>query len=191
MTPAVNEVLWVLSRATGITAIVLLTVVFILGVVTSGRRRPEGTQTTVITGLHRNLALGMTVFLIVHVVTAVLETYVDIGWMSAVVPFTSGYELAWVGLGTIAFDLLIAVTVTSMLRQRVPDPWWARVHAVSYVLWPAAVVHGIALGTGSAWALRAVSIACLAAGTGAVIFRLSSRQPDETLRHRIGAQPWQ
>lgn len=190
MSPAVNEVLWVISRATGLTATVLLTVVFILGVATSGRRRPEGTQTTVITGLHRNLALGMTLFLAAHVTTAVLETYVDIGWVSVVVPFSSGYEPAWVGLGTVAFDLLIAVTATSVLRHRIPDPWWERVHLMSYALWPAAVVHGIALGTGSGWALRAVSIVCLLAGAGAVIFRITSRQPDETARHRIGEQPW-
>ncbi|WP_019482556.1 hypothetical protein [Arthrobacter sp. TB 23] len=114
----------------------------------------------------------------------------DIGWISVVVPFTSGYEPVWVGLGTVVFDLLIAVTATSVLRHSVPDQWWARIHSVSYVLWSAVAVHGSALGTGSGWALRAVSIACLVAGIGAVIFRPPSRQPDETLRHRIGEQPW-
>ncbi|WP_104119148.1 ferric reductase-like transmembrane domain-containing protein [Arthrobacter sp. B1805] len=190
MSPAANEILWVVSRATGVAATVLLTVVFILGVMLSGRRRPTGTQTTVITGLHRNLALGLTVFLTAHVITAVVETYVDIGWVSALVPFTSAYEPVWVSLGAIAFDLLIAVTMTSLLRHRVPDMWWQRIHALAYVLWPAAIVHGIALGTGSGWVLRAISITCLAAGIGAVIYRLVAHQPDKTRRHQIREQPW-
>jgi len=190
VSPAANEALWVVSRATGVTSTVLLTAVFILGVMISARRRPTGTQTTVIMGLHRNLALGTTLFLMAHVVTAVLETYVDIGWVSIIVPFTSGYEPAWVGLGSIAFDLLIVVIATSVLRSRLPDQWWARIHILSYALWPIAIVHGIALGTGSEWMLRAVSFACLAAGIGAVILRLASRQPDGAQRHRIGAQPW-
>lgn len=190
MSTAANEALWIVSRATGVTATVLLTAVFILGVMISARRRSAGPQTTVIMGLHRNLALGMTLFLTAHVVTAVLETYVDVGWVSVAVPFTSGYEPAWVGLGSIALDLLIVVIATSVLRTRLPDQWWTSIHTLSYVLWPVAIVHGIALGTGSEWVLRAVSIACLAAGTGAVILRLASRQPDEAQRQRVGAQPW-
>lgn len=190
MSPAVSEVFWFVSRASGVTASVLLTVTFILGVVTSGRRRPAGIGTTVVTGLHRNLALGMMLFVLVHIVTAVLEGYVDIGWVSVVAPFTSGYERAWIGLGTVAFDLLLAVTVTSVLRHRIPERWWARVHALSYVLWPAAIVHGITMGTGSAWILRAVGVACLAAGAAAIAYRLTGRQPDETRRNEIGQQPW-
>ena len=57
-------------------------------------------------GLHRWLSLGMVVFLVVHIATAIAETYVSIDAISAIVPFTSGYETLWVGLGTLAVDLL-------------------------------------------------------------------------------------
>ncbi|MET4901608.1 ferric reductase-like transmembrane domain-containing protein [Paenarthrobacter sp. CC6] len=188
--PGVSEVFWFLSRAGGITASVLLTLTFILGVMTSGRRRPEGIGTTVVTGLHRNLALGMMLFLVLHVATAVADGYVDIAWVAVFLPFAAGYERAWIGLGAIAVDLLLAVILTSVLRQRIPERWWAPVHVATYVLWPASIVHGIMMGTGSAWILRAVGLACLAAGTVAIVYRFMNRQPDETRRGAIGREPW-
>ena len=69
-----NELLWYLSRATGITSIALLTAVLLLGVVTSGRRRPVGERATILMGLHRWLSLGMVAFLGVHITTAIAET---------------------------------------------------------------------------------------------------------------------
>ncbi len=116
-----NELLWYVSRATGLVSLALLTAVLVLGVVTSGGARPHGERATVLMGLHRWLSLGMVAFLGVHVATAVAETYVSIDAISAVVPFTSSYQTLWVGLGTLAVDLLVAVTVTSWLRHRIPD----------------------------------------------------------------------
>ena len=102
-----NETLWYLSRATGVASIVLLTVVVVLGVLTSGRRRPHGEHATVVMAVHRWLSLGMVAFLVVHVATAVAETYVSIDLVSALVPFTSGYETAWVGLGMLRISFAI------------------------------------------------------------------------------------
>ncbi|GLU61144.1 hypothetical protein Pure05_35640 [Paenarthrobacter ureafaciens] len=118
---AVSEVFWFLSRASGITASDLLTVTFILGVMTSGRCRPEGIGSTVVTGLHHNLAFGMMLFLVLHVLTAMADGYVDIGWVAVLLPFSSGYERTWIGLGALALDLLLAVTLTSVLRHRIPE----------------------------------------------------------------------
>ena len=103
-----NELLWYTSRATGTASIVLLTGVVILGATISGRGARSRDGATIVTALHRWLSLGMTVFLLLHVATAVVETYVSIDLVSAVFPFTSGYEPLWVGLGTLAFDLFVA-----------------------------------------------------------------------------------
>ena len=104
-----NELLWSLSRATGMVAVVLLTATFVLGLLTTGRAAPIGAPAWVRASLHRTLSLILVVFLAVHVVTAVVETYVDIGWLSVVVPFSSAYDTFWVGLGTLAVDLLPGV----------------------------------------------------------------------------------
>lgn len=185
-----NEALWFLSRATGIASIALLTAVVVLGVVTSGRRRPHGESATVVMAVHRWLSLGMLSFITVHVATAVVETYVSIDWVSVLVPFTSGYETFWVGLGTLAVDLLVAVSVTSWLRHRISERAWRAVHYATYALWPMALVHGFVLGTASQAGLRAVTAACGVVGVGAVLWRLLSTHADRTRRDAVLGGEW-
>jgi predicted ferric reductase len=185
-----NEILWYASRATGVVSIVLLTAVLVLGLRTSGRRRPHGESATVVVALHRSLSLGMTVFLAVHIFTAIVETYVSIDLVSAVLPFTSGYEPLWVGLGTLAFDILVAVVVTSVLRHRLAERTWRRVHILSFALWPLAVVHGIALGTTDQSLLRATTIVCGVVGLLAIGWRLTTTHLDRQRREVVAAQEW-
>lgn len=116
-----GSALWYLSRATGVVSVVLLTAVVVLGVVTAGRRSPHGTHATVVMALHRWLSLGMSAFLVAHILTAILDGYVDIGLLATLVPFTSGYETLWVSIGTLAVDLLLAVVATSLLRSRISE----------------------------------------------------------------------
>ena len=100
-----------------------------------------------IDALHRNVALLSVCFLVVHIITAVLDTFTSIPLIDSVVPFIGSYRPFWLGLGAVAFDLLIAVTITSLLRQRLGYGTWRAVHWLSYASWPIALVHG--LGTGS------------------------------------------
>ena len=176
-----NEVLWYVSRATGLASIMLLTLVLVLGVLGPVRRaehrRPsKRIPPAVLTGLHRTLALGMVCFLAVHVLTAILETYVDIGWLSLLVPFTSGYKPLFVGLGTLALNILIAVVATALLRKRLPGGAWRVVHRAAYGLWPIAAVHGLMLGTGEPPLLRYVTVACISVGVYALASRWASRR---------------
>ncbi len=185
-----NELLWYVSRATGLVSLALLTVVLVLGAVTSGRRAPHGERATVLMGLHRWLSLGMVAFLGVHVATAVAETYVSIDAISAIVPFTSSYQTLWVGLGTLAVDLVIAVAVTSWLRHRIPERLWRGVHLTAYLLWPVALVHGFAMGTASEPLLRATTVACGLVGIAALAWRANARHADAARRSDVLRQEW-
>lgn len=185
-----NELLWYTSRATGIVSVVLMTIVFVLGILTAGGRWPRGDGATVIMGMHRWLSLGMLVFLGGHIGTAITESYVKIDWISAVVPFTSDFSPGFVGLGTLAFDLLLAVGVTSMLRHRLSDRAWKRVHWLSYLMWPIAILHGIALGTTDQPWLRLTTLACGVIGTGAVLWRQTHRDAHAARRRQIASQEW-
>ena len=185
-----NELLWYASRATGVLSIVLLTVVLVLGLVTSGRRRPHGESATIVVALHRWLSLGMLVLLGAHIATAVAETYVSIDAISAVLPFTAGYEPLWVGLGTLAFDILLAVVASSLLRRGLSERAWRRVHLLSYAMWPMAVVHGLALGTSDEPLLRGTTLACLLVGAGAASWRWGATHADRERRARIARQGW-
>jgi sulfoxide reductase heme-binding subunit YedZ len=170
-------VVWYLDRATGIVALVLMTLTLVLGVAVQRQRRLPGLPRSGGMLLHRGVSLVSAVFLAVHVLTAVVDTYVPVGWLALVVPFTSGWRPFAVGLGTLSLDLLVAVVVTSLVRGRIPVRAWRAVHLTSYALWPLAFAHGLTAGTdlGSGWAL-AVALGCAAAAGAAVAVAWTARR---------------
>jgi methionine sulfoxide reductase heme-binding subunit len=134
---------WYASRATGIVALVLLTAVFVLGItVRLGKKLPNMPRFAG-TDLHRNISLLAVVFVAVHVLTAVLDSYVHIPLLAAIVPFASGYERLWLGLGAVALDLMAAMIVTSLLRGRLNPALWRAIHLTAYLCWPVALVHSV------------------------------------------------
>ena len=84
--------------------------------------------------------------LALHVLTAILDRYVTIGWAATVIPFGSPYRRLAVGLGTLAADIGAAVLLTSVLRSRLGYRWWRAVHWLAYLAWPAAFVHALTAG---------------------------------------------
>jgi sulfoxide reductase heme-binding subunit YedZ len=80
----------------------------------------------------------------------------------------------WLGLGTVAVDLLAAVIITSLLRVRVGHRVWRAVHWLAYACWPVALLHGMGIGSdnGETWML-ALDLAATAAVIAAVWWRLS------------------
>jgi DMSO/TMAO reductase YedYZ heme-binding membrane subunit len=134
---------WYASRSTGIVALLLLTAVFVLGILVNRQGRLPGLPKFAVTSLHRNLSLLAVVFVAVHVLTAVLDTYVSIPVTAGVIPFASGYERFWLGLGAISFDLMLAMIVTSLLRGRLNRVLWRAIHLLAYLSWPVAFAHSI------------------------------------------------
>ncbi len=156
---------WYASRATGIVALLLLTVVFVLGLLVTRQGRLPGLPRFAVTSLHRNISLLAVTFVAVHVLTAVLDTYVSIPLASAVIPFASGYERFWLGLGAISLDLILAMIVTSLLRGRLNPTLWRAVHLLAYLSWPVALAHGI----GSSHDLQQGWLLGLAVGCGMLV----------------------
>lgn len=138
-----GSALWYASRATGLVDMVLLTAVLVLGIVVASQRKLPGLPRFAGTGLHRNLSLLAIAFTLLHVVTAVVDSYVSIPLTSAVLPFVSGYERLALGLGAIAMDLMIALIITSLLRGRMNPRTWRLTHWLAYACWPVAFLHSI------------------------------------------------
>jgi sulfoxide reductase heme-binding subunit YedZ len=134
---------WFASRATGVISLILFSIVAILGILVNRQGRLPGLPRFAVTGLHRNLSLLTVVFLGTHIVTAIVDGYAHIPWLSTVVPFTSGYERFWIGLGTVAVDLFAALIVTSLLRDRLKPSVWRAIHWLAYVSYPVIVVHSL------------------------------------------------
>ena len=64
----------------------LLTLTTVLGVLSTGQGR-RFVPRFVGQALHRNLALWSVVLLVLHITTAVVDSYVDIRWWQAIVPW--------------------------------------------------------------------------------------------------------
>lgn len=145
-----GPILWFANRGTGVVLVVLLTVSVVLGIL-AGRGVAGGLVPRFVTqSVHRNLSLLSVGLLVVHVATAVADTFVDIRWWQALVPVGATYEPFWLGLGTLALDLMVLVVLTSLVRHRLPHRLWRALHLSAYAAWVLAVAHGIGIGTDSA-----------------------------------------
>lgn len=172
------KALWYLTRGTGAVTLLLLSAAVVLGVLTSvGWASPRWPR-FVVEWLHRNVSLVVLLFLAVHVATAVIDGFVSLRWVDAVVPFSAGYRPLWLGLGAVALDLLVAVAVTSLVRVRLGYRAWRLVHWTAYACWPIAVAHS--LGTGSdafrSWMLVVDAIVAVSVVV-AIVRRLAAGAP--------------
>lgn len=169
---------WFITRGTGSVALVLLTLSVALGVADVRRSRIRDLPRFVLDALHRNSALLAVAFLIVHIVTTLLDGFAPIGLLDVVIPLHSAYRPVWLGLGAVAFDLLAAVTVTSLVRHWFGYRRWRAVHWLAYACWPLALIHGYGTGSDARthWML-VLSGACVAAVLAAVVLRVRSGWP--------------
>ncbi len=169
-----TKALWYMTRGTGVVTLLLLTLSVVLGVTEVTRWASARFPRFVTAALHKNVSLLVMAFLGVHIVTAVADGFAPIRWLDVVIPFVSVYRPVWLGLGAVAFDLLVALIVTSLLRQRIGYRAWRAVHWASYACFPVALLHGLGTGTDTrvGWMLL-LSLACLAAVVGALGWRIA------------------
>ncbi len=169
---------WYLTRGTGAVTLILLSASVVLGIVDQSRWRSERWPRFALDELHQTASLLVMGFLVIHILASALDSFAPIRLIDAVIPFAGAYRPLWLGFGTLSFDLLLAVAITSVMRRRIGHRAWRFVHWASYVSWPVAVLHG--LGTGSdvrsLWMLG-LTIACIAAVWLALWVRVSSGAP--------------
>ena len=174
-----NSLLWYTTRGAGAVTLILLSAVVVLGLLSTLRVQSPSWPRFVTTGLHRNLALMTLVFLALHIVTAVVDPFTNLGWGAALIPFSSYYRTFWLGLGVISFELLLAIVLTSLVRGFIGHTAWRAIHWLTYAAWPVGVLHGVGTGTDTWWAwMLAITAGCVAAVGTAIVLRLTSGSRD-------------
>ena len=181
-----TQILWFASRATGAVSLVLFTAVMVLGIITAGRLGLPGLPRAGVLRLHRNLSLVSVAFLAVHIVTAIADGYVDLSYWDVLIPFGAGFDPFWIGLASVAVDLLIAIGITSALRLRLSAKVWRVIHLSAYAMWPLALLHGfgVAGGDGREPWLVVLDIICLASVVGFAVFRLMPDGHPDTMARK-------
>jgi methionine sulfoxide reductase heme-binding subunit len=152
---------WYLTRASGFISLGLFSAAAALGLLTAGRVWSPRWPRFVTESLHRSVSLVAVCMVFVHVITILFDRFVKIAPIDAVVPFVSAYLPLWVGLGAIAFDVIIVLILTGLLRTRMNRFWWRAVHWLAYVGWPVALAHTIGIGTDRLWVLSVVGASLL------------------------------
>ena len=170
-----NKALWYTARGTGFVAVIMLTASVTLGILTSVRWSTPRWPRFVTSTLHKNISLLSVVFLATHIATTLFDPVSPVHLVNAIVPFTGSYRPLGIGLGVVAVDLLAALIITSLLKQRIGYRIWRAVHWSAYACWPVAMLHGLNSGTDAAapWA-RAVYISCAALVTAGIGWRVTT-----------------
>jgi sulfoxide reductase heme-binding subunit YedZ len=169
-----SNALWYVGRGTGVASLLLLTIVVALGIATRSGRPVLGLPRFAVAAVHRTASLTAVVFLLIHVGTLYFDPYAQLHVVDFLVPFTGAYRPFWLGLGTVGFDLIAALVVTSLLRHRIGLRTWRAIHWLAYLSWPVALSHALGNGTDNGtWWLRAVAAACTLTVLGAIGWRVS------------------
>src|SRR4051794_28568993 len=168
-----DQALWALGRGTGMTALCFLTVSVCLGIATRSGRPLLALPRFAVADVHRFAALSGTLLVALHVALLFFDPYAQLRVVDFAVPFLGAYRPLWLGLGTVAADLLAVIVVTSVLRHRLGLRIFRAVHWATYALWPVAMAHALGTGTdaGQAWFLS-VAGCCALAVCAAVLLRL-------------------
>ena len=169
----IDQALWALGRGTGITAVAFMTVALFLGIATRSGRPLLMLPRFAVADVHRFASLAGTLLVVLHIALLFFDPYAQLRLVAFIVPFLGAYRPLWLGLGTLALDLLAAVVLTSLLRHRIGLRVFRTVHWATYALWPVAMAHALGNGTdtGHRWFLLFAGSCALVVG-GALVWRL-------------------
>jgi sulfoxide reductase heme-binding subunit YedZ len=160
---------WLLARASGLTAYVLLTLSVVAGLVLKARPFGKAVRPATLTALHRTLALMGLGALAGHALALVLDTTVKVSPLGLVVPGLVGYRPLATSLGVLAAELMVIVYASFSLRKRIGPKNWRRLHWATYGIFAGATAHGIAAGTDTSrpgiFALYATAVGAVVAAT--------------------------
>ena len=178
-----EQLYWYVARATGVVSWALLSLAAVWGLVLSTRLLGKRTTPAWLLDLHRFLGAASVVFVGLHLAALVADNYTHFGLSELLVPLASSWRPWPVAWGIAALYLLLAVEVTSLLKRRVPNKLWRRVHQSSAVMWVLATLHLLTAGSDAdnavlQWSVLLVTL--LVAFT--TVVRVLSPKPDRPAR---------
>jgi DMSO/TMAO reductase YedYZ heme-binding membrane subunit len=132
----------------GVLSLVTLSITIMIGLVATDRLVLSIRQRVLLQSAHRTTGVIAVASLFVHVWTKLVEDHIRL--IDVFIPFLSPGNRLYVGFGTISGLIMVLVMWTGIARSRFigrGQPWmWRSVHAISYLMWPIALVHGLAAG---------------------------------------------
>ncbi len=180
--PALGNLPWAVSRASGFVAFAAATGAVVLGARRPSRLRLGGLPARVY-ALHRAFGITAVLALAVHLISLRVDTFVELYWVQLLLaPWSSPYRPLAVTLGWVTAILLSLTAASGAFRKFVPG--WRSVHLLSYATFTAGLFHGLLAGSDSAtFAARAFYIAAFLLVALAWSRRLYLQAPKPVRRH--------
>ena len=181
---------WYVARSAGLVAWSLLAASVLWGLAMSTRARAFGRRPRPawMLDLHRWLGGLATIFVGVHVLAILADSYVHFTLLSVLVPFASSWRPAAIAWGVVGLYLLLAVELTSLARTRLPRRAWRAVHFASFPLFLTATVHAFTAGTDAgSWAFVAAATTSVLAVAGLTAKRISDATKEVSPRRSVRA----
>lgn len=138
---------WLASRASGLVALVLITVSVAIGLSMAGKVLRVPGLSRKLMAIHEQTALAGLIAIAVHAITLLGDPFLDPGPAGVAVPFALGFETFFTGLGVIAAYLAALLGLSFYFRKRIGAKLWRKAHRATVLVWVLGLVH--ALGAGS------------------------------------------
>lgn len=169
---------WLLARASGFTAYVLLTASGLAGLVLKSRPFGRAVKAASVLELHRFIALLALGAIALHGMTLVADRTLRMPLAGLLVPGASPYRPLAVACGVMAAELMALVAVSFPLRRHIGQKTWRRLHWTTYLIFALATAHGLFAGSDSAhpWA-RDIYLGALGTLVFATAWRALYRPP--------------
>jgi DMSO/TMAO reductase YedYZ heme-binding membrane subunit len=155
---------WYVARASGVVAWALLAGSVLCGLAMTTRTFRRHVRRPWLLDLHRFLGGLALCFTVIHVAAIVGDTYVRFGLADVAVPLASAWHPVGVAFGIVGLYLLVAVETTSLIRDRIPNALWRRVHFLSFPLYVVTTAHLLTAGTDRGNPLLLLTVVAATAG---------------------------
>lgn len=138
---------WLASRASGLLALVLVTVSIGIGLTMAGKvmRRPGLSRKLM--AIHEHTAVAGIVAIAVHGITLLGDPWLNPGVGGIAVPFAMGFRPLFTGLGIVAGYLAALLGLSFYFRRRIGAKLWRKAHRATVVVWLLGLVHAVGAGS--------------------------------------------
>lgn len=169
---------WLISRASGVVALALVSLSVLMGLSMAARAIPRPTLKRGVARLHEHVALVALAAVGLHGVSLLGDAWLKPGLRGIAVPFALQYRPAFTSAGIIAGYLIVLVGPSFYLRRHIGAGRWRKLHRVSAAIWVLSVVHTLGAGSDAThpW-LRAVVLAPVAPIAYLLVLRLARERP--------------
>jgi len=169
---------WLISRASGVVALALVSISVLMGLAMAARVIPRPGWKRTVARLHEHVALTALAAVGLHGVSLLGDTWLKPGLRGIAIPFALHYRPGFTGAGIIAGYLMMLVGPSFYLRRRLGAGRWRKLHRVSAAIWMLSVAHTLGAGSdGTALWLRAVVLAPVAPIAYLLVLRIARERP--------------